>query len=213
MSTSFKIYPKTNRIPALKEIIESTQYEFWKYFEKVDIKDRPIIKIRLLRKENDEDIEFLPEELFSWEDDSYLWVQVEGIKGGTDGYFWYAEEIDYKYWNEDIIPMPRCKPIKDLLNECIAQGHYWHFSRSVGQSALVRILYGILSGVLARMTSGIVFSDDSAWEYERMPMRGEDFLECYMIPEKELSVDAKEWSRLCIQAAKDELRASAFYQV
>jgi len=98
---------------------------------------------------------------------------------------------DKQYWEEDILPMDRCKLIKPKIEACLSQKYCWNFRRSAGQSGAINILYGILSGSIATITEGIVFSDDCAWDYDRMPIQGNEFLKTYYRPDLETNPEIK----------------------
>lgn len=206
MSTTFEVYLSSDTIPSFKKVAKACEHNYWKYLSSNGISERPKISYRLLTKENNKEKPFDEEAPFIWDDDKYLWVQVENIEGGTDCYTEKTNESDREYWNEDIIPLDRSKPIKELLKKCIKQKHHWCFRRSAGQPAAINILYGILAGSLAKMEKGVVFSDDSAWDYTQMPIEGDKFLERYMIPEKELDPELKNWAADNIKQIKSELR-------
>ncbi|MGV6853079.1 MAG: hypothetical protein ACWA5R_13000 [bacterium] len=205
MSTTFDIYPGEAGIPTFKEVFERCTKEYHSYLKDVGIQRKPQIEAQILTNEGNKKVIFNINDPFKWDEDHYLWVQVKGIAGGTDGYFWQNDQSDYDYWNEDIIPMDRCLPIRELLEECISHGYHWNFRRSAGQPGVINILYGILSGTLAAMTKGIVFSDDTAWDYERMPIKGAEFLENYYRPKKELNEDTKNEAISSIKWATEEL--------
>ena len=95
------------------------------------------------------------------------------------------------------------------MQKCISVGHHWNFRRSAGQSGAINILYGILSGSLAILTEGVVFSDDSAWDYNKMPIEGERFLENYFRPAKETDPETRRKAIDSIKWAKEELAAKA----
>jgi hypothetical protein len=206
MSTSFNIYPGETNIPTFREVFEACTKEFHTYLNDVGIGTQPTIEARILTKKGNKEISFHLNDLFKWEDDQYLWVQVKGVDGGTDGYYWLNDQSDLDYWNEDIILMERCEPIRDLLKNCISHGYHWHFNRSVGQPGVINILYGILSGTVATITKGIVFSDDTAWDYQRMPIKGKEFLENYYRPEKEINEETKREAIQSIDWAREELK-------
>jgi len=205
MSTTFNIYPGNSTIPTFKDVLEACTNQFHLYLEKVGIQRQPELEVRVFTSKGNNEVTVNINEPFKWEEDQYIWIQVKGIDAGTDGYFWLNDQTDFEYWQEDIIPMKRCENIKDLLTACISQGYHWQFRRSAGQPGVINILYGILSGTLASLTHGVVFSDDTAWDYQRMPIKGQDFLENYYFPEKETNQDIKNNAINSIKWAKEEL--------
>lgn len=142
---------------------------------------------------------------FRWSDSCYLWVGIDGLAGGTDGYYLQNDELDYQYWREDIIPLDRCAPIRDELETALQIGHHWNFRRSVGQPGVVNILYGLLAGSIGNLTGDFIFSDDGAWDYQRMPIRASDFLTSYFRPNKETDTEIRRWAIRSIDCARKEL--------
>jgi len=205
MSTTFEVYISSETIPTFNRVVEACELNYWKYLLSNGISERPKLSFKLLTRENDKEAPFDKESPFIWDDDKYLWVQVENVVGGTDCYAEKTNEEDREYWVEDIIPLERSKPIKGLLKKCIEQKYHWWFRRSAGQPAAINILYGILAGSLATIEKGVVFSGDSAWDYTKMPIEGDQFLECYMVPEKEIDPELKSWAIENINRAKLEL--------
>ena len=191
MSTTFDIYPSNDRIPTFDEVLKRTTSEYHDFLAEINIQCKPKILAKILNLESNIAKEYKLNDPFYWTDESYLWVQVEGISGGTDGYMWEIEPDDREGWEEDILSMERCKPIRAKIETCIAQKYRWNFRRSAGQPGAINILYGVLSGSLAAITEGIVYSDDSAWDYEKMPIQGKEFLNAYYRPHLESNATIK----------------------
>jgi len=208
MSSTFDIYPIEKIIPSFKSVLDQSTKNYHGYLKDAGINIKPEIGIRLLTKNGDNEVSYDINDPFTWRDDLYLWVSIKDIHGGIDGYFFQNDKIDMEYWRDDIIPLERCKPIRSLLEECLSIGYHWNFRRSASQPGAINILYGIISGTIATMTNGFVFSDDSAWDFERMPINGEDFLDNYLRPNKELKKECKEWAIQCINMAKVELESN-----
>ncbi len=205
MSTTFDIYPSDSKIPSFKDVLHEVTSEYHTFLSDVGLKYKPEIEIRILTKSGDKEIGYSHADSFKWSDDHYLWAQIKGIAGGTDGYFWENDKNDYDYWKDDVIPLERCSHIRGQLERCLSVGFHWNLRRSAGQPGVINIFYGILAGVLAQITDGVVFSDDSAWDYGRMPIRGKDFLKSYYRPDRELSAEIRGAAISSIRYAKEEL--------
>lgn len=207
MSTTFSVFPGNDYIPIYYDILKQTQSELNKFVNRyVEQCTELSIVLKLKCKSDDRDIMFNMSDPFKWSDDHYLWIQVKGLEGGSDGYFWENDEIDEEYWHEEIIPAEGNKQLQKKYNQCISIGYHWHFRRSLGQPGLINVLYGTISGVLARITEGIIFSDDSAWDYERMPIAGIQFLESYLHPDNELSEESKNHAKLILSWVAKEIK-------
>lgn len=184
---------------------EFTTSEFHRFLTSIDIRKKPSLSFCLQNKEDDKELSIELDDPFKWDDDEYLWIKIEKVPGGTDGYFWKNDDLDYEYWRDDIIPMDKCKDIRDHLKKCLLPGYHWSFRRSAGQPGCINILYGIVSGCLATLTNGIVYSDDGAWDYQRMLISGKDFLYTYFDPQKETNTETLTFALNSINWAKKEL--------
>jgi|SRR5262245_39087394 len=96
---------------------------------------------------------------------------------------------------------------KTLINECLANGHHWSFRRSAGQPAIINVAYGMIAGSLAELTEGFIYSDDSAWDYERFPATAQEFFSWYFRPDKAIKAEYAEWAARCIKWIVEELKA------
>lgn len=108
-------------------------------------------------------------------------------------------------WSE--LTEPRFKVREVLIRKCLAVGHYWHFRRSIGQPAIINIAYGLIAGCLAELTDGFVFSDDSAWDWERMPALPSELFSWYFVPGMAINEDFRDWSSRCIESLREEMAA------
>ena len=50
----------------------------------------------------------------------------------------------------------------------------------MGQPSIVSLYYGYLAIGIAILTDGLIYSDDGAWDYSRLPILGEDFKTEYL---------------------------------
>ena len=50
----------------------------------------------------------------------------------------------------------------------------------MGQPAIVSLYYGYLAIAIAVLTDGIIYSDDGAWDYSRLPIEGKFFKNEYL---------------------------------
>ena len=134
----------------------------------------------------------------------YAWFTVADVGGGTDAYFEQVDELTLDVWS-DYFKQPRLARNADDVRRCLSIGHYWTFRRSAGQPATISLLYGLLAGCLAQLVDGFVFSDDTAWAWELMPIRGDEFLGRYFAadgtPEKEIN----DWATDCCSRIPAEL--------
>jgi hypothetical protein len=74
----------------------------------------------------------------------------------------------------------------------------------MGQPGIINIAYGYIAASLAELTDGIIYSDDSAWDYSRFPCKANEFYEFYFRPEKAIGPEYKEWSINCIRSVMEK---------
>lgn len=72
--------------------------------------------------------------------------------------------------------------------------------------AIISFAYGIIAASLAELTDGIIYSEDSAWDYDRFPAVAADFYEWYFDPELTPDPDRAEWARGCFVAIASDQR-------
>lgn len=204
MSTTFDVYPREFALPSFAAILDRATQELWCFLESIDIRQRPRIDVRLQRSEDHSAVPFLLNDPARWNSDAYAWFTVGDVPGGSDAY--YDDDVDEikAQWDGEFDD-PKCKRIEPLIRECVRTGHRWGFRRSAGQPAIINLTYGLLAGSLAAITGGFVYSNDSAWDWERMPASPAEFLTWYFRPELALEEDFREWSKRCLESLPKEL--------
>jgi hypothetical protein len=202
VSTTFEVYPGTAVLPTFDALLERSTAELHAFLGSLGLAARPRVEVRLQRNADDSAVSFDARGPLRWDKGAYAWFTVGGVSGGTDAYFDDDKKKIAERWED--IGDPKCERLGPLLRQCLAAGHYWSFRRSAGQPAAINLAYGLIAGSLASLTGGFVYSDDSAWDWERMPALPQDFLSFYFRPELALEDAFREWSGRCI----DQLRAS-----
>lgn len=205
MSTTFEVFPSTESIPTFQQLLDRSTTELHRFLSSVNIDARPSIHVRVQSKDGDQPIPLDLQSRLTWPDDTYAWFHIVDVPGGTDAYFWPVDELTLDCWRE--LTEPRFEAHAELIRKCLNVGHYWNFRRSAGQPAIINIAYGLIAACLAELTFGFVFSEDSAWDWERMPALPDEFLSWYFVPELALSNDFREWSTRCIELLREELAA------
>ncbi len=207
MSTTFQVYPKTTYIPSFQELTEAATLRLRDFLHEFNIPGSPMIGVELHKKQPDS---VQPLQLTSptiWPDDSYAWFQVAPVLGGTDAYFWHLDEEDREIWQEEMDSNERLRSRWGLVESCLANGYYWNFRRSIGQPAIINVAYGLIAATLAELTEGFVWSDDSAWDYERFPATAGEFFAWYFRPSLALDPGHRDWAERCMAALAEELQA------
>ncbi len=204
MSTTFEIYPQTHAIPTFGQVLDLTASEIHRRLAQLQI--HRDIRLTSTIRSVDENSIVIPSrgEKFLWPHNIYLWFGIEGVDGGTDGYFQTTDDLTRDVWS-DYFTLPQFARRKTLALECLSIGHYWSFRRSMGQLAITNLLYGILSGCIAILTDGLIMSDDSAWEWEKMPYTGDELLSDYFVPDRTDDPEYRDWAERCLAGISENL--------
>jgi hypothetical protein len=208
MSTTFDVYPRTKQLPSFAAIIDASTRELHRFLESINIRARPLVHLRIQRCEDDSHVPFSLDDPARWEKDTYAWFMVGETPGGTDAYFNDDQAGIQERW-DDGFDDPRRKRLEPLIRECIATGRRWWFRRSAGQPAIINVAYGLLAASLAAITDGFVTSDDSAWDWQRLPALPDEFFSWYFRPEKAIGENFREWSQRCLNSLPGELEGPA----
>jgi hypothetical protein len=134
----------------------------------------------------------------------YAWFFFDGRSGGTDVNCWPVNELYIELWAEEKAEHQRSTLLASYIDECLSIGFFWLINRWMGQPPLINLAYGYLAAALAELTDGLIFLDDSAWDYERFPCRAEEFYDFYFEPEKALKAENREWSERCLDRMREE---------
>jgi hypothetical protein len=199
MSTTFEVFPGSSRLPSFGEVTEKTRDRLRNFLFDFGISARPDITVNLMRKMNDEKQPVFPDDPLKWDIDYYAWFCIPSIAGGTDAYFNKIEPIDLEVEEGEEADK------RIILLRSLQPDYYWVFRRSMGQPAIINLLYGLLAATTAELTEGFVFSDDSAWDYQLLPAKPDDFFRWYFRPSLAISPEFKEWAERCIRYIPKEL--------
>ena len=203
MSTTFEIYPRVARIPTFNELLIEANCALSSRLANIGAAAQLTVEMR--KSNGDALVQLDLDSPMTWDvDELYAWFVIPTVAGGTDGYFDRIDDLTRDVWS-DYLKMDRLSPIADTVSKCLATGHYWTFRRSAGQPGIINLSYGLLAGCLAKLTDGFVFSDDSAWVFDLLPMFGDDFLARYLVPGGTENPDAEDWTSRCLQWIPEEL--------
>ena len=199
MSTTFEVHPSTTRVPTVGEVLEAGEREIASVLARRGLHTTVRLQARLgpaprWRRE----LKVLGGDRPFWcREDQYLWLTIDGVDGGTDVHVHDNEFVE-------LDEAPRAADFEDV-GRYTATGSHWSFRRSVGQPGVVNLAYGLLAGCLARLVDGLVHSDDGAWEWERMPMRPDELLAGYFVPERTGDPQKAEWARRCLCGVAEDV--------
>ncbi len=207
MSTTFEVYPTIDVIPSFRDVIALATERLEQFYNSYELLFTTNLSFDLCNKqhksrETAEDFQLINDK------ESYIWFYIEGLNGGTAAYFKMVNDIDIDCWNEEIRLREPSRRWAKELQKSLKMGHYWMFRRSMGQPAEINLSYGYLASAIAELTNGLIFSDDSAWDYERFPCTPSEFYNFYFKPEQAISDDNKQWASKCIKKirSKQEFR-------
>lgn len=203
MSTTFDVFPHKAKLPRFGELIDLTMPRIRQYLGRHGISACPSLCFDV-RDNNHTSQGYTQTSPLRWNEEHYAWFYFEGLSGGTDAYWVPINDLMLECWMHEKSERERSKQMAAYIDECLSIGHRWYFRRSAGQPALINLAYGYLAASLAELTDGFMFSDDSAWDYERFPCRPSDFLEFYFEPEKAVEFKYREWSERCLRWMREE---------
>ena len=206
MSTTFQVYPQTSYIPSFKEVVAVSQQKLNLFLEDYSIKAHPPIAVQLRSQEPDTILSLPWEQPAIWSQECYAWFHFPLVGGGTDAYFSYLDPEDREYWNERCQTDEWVAKRQELVLSCLTQGYFWRFRRSMGQSGLINLTYGLVAASFAELTDGFIYSEDGAWDYERFPATAQEFCSWYFRPAQAIRVDYKNWAERCLGAIVEKLR-------
>ena len=194
MSTTFDVFAKNNYIPFFNELFSISTENLNNFLKRHGIMSKIFIRYKLMNKVTDNVIPISSDDAFFWDDEHYLWIYTDEVEDGTDAYVHEVDDLDLEELKETEFIQNQEKPVENFIK----QNYYWSFRRSAGQPGIINIMYGIIAGTLAKLTDGIVFSGDCAWEIEAA--FGDDFLLFYMEPDKTQDEESRKWAIECINS-------------
>ena len=185
MATTFDVIPSTNTDVTFGEVLELAQANINRSLAKLSTPQSIDLRAEIITGEHR--IDANPTAPFAWpHNKTYAWFSINGIAGGTDA---YCDTISSSYgvkgrqwwFLDELREAPAFQAQHEaILSKAIALDRKWSFRRSMGQPPIINLSYGIIAGALAELTCGLVFSGDGAWDYQRLPISGTEFLAKYL---------------------------------
>ncbi|MEF2277841.1 hypothetical protein V3W47_05975 [Deinococcus sp. YIM 134068] len=212
MATTFDVYPGDDYIPSFLELKTLTELKLQRYLRQHGIKAKLEISVRLNLIDNSSTQRVNLNSPAWWEENQYAWFTLEGIAGGTGAYLLSLDE-EFRQslssdWTSDHPGLQPTPELAQVYTTARSLGRSWYFRRSAGQPAEINIAYGFLASALAELTNGVVYSDDSAWDFARFPALPHDFDTWYMNPEAALRSDYAKWASDCLTSLAEKYRSS-----
>lgn len=176
MSMSFEILPTTQNIPDYEEIIKCSVDLFRDFLKRENISQ--VIDITTTEVTVNNEICTNPISLVTKEN----YHTIFNINGKGEVYLFFHEQtdLDKDFWAEEIELNKCAQSIKEKIDANSEIGYYWSIKRTIGQPAIVNLYYGYLAIAIAILTDGIIYSDDGAWDYSRLPISGMEFKTEYL---------------------------------
>lgn len=192
MSTCFNIFPTTAHIPKCKIIIETAVSMFNDFLRSNEID----LDVEYNIREMKQDGSIIESDLIVHEEGNYTSVEINGI-GTVLLFYGNLTNVDFEMWEEEIAINKKAELMwkKILLNKTI--GHYWQVKRTMGQPALIGLIYGFIAISIAKHTNGYIYSDDGAWSYDLFPSTYMELLSQYSdvdsITDNEVRSTVRKW--------------------
>ena len=176
MSMSFEIFPTTKRKPNCDEIIKYSVELCVEFLKKEKISQGIDITTKEVTADNV--IHTNPISLV-WKENSHT---VFNLNKKGEVYVFYHEltDMDKNFWKEEIQENENAQSIKEKIDANSEIGYFWSVKRNMGQPSIVSLYYGYLAIAIALLTDGIIYSDDGAWDYSRLPIEGNVFKTEYL---------------------------------
>ncbi len=179
MSTTFEVYPGSEDIPSFSELLYHTEKEVNNYLRSMGVNRDLKVNVEIQSIKDHSKIPFQLTDRMIWDDSAYAWFYIKDIPGGTDTYFYRHDDMDTEFLTDEIITNPNFQKHQNIIINNIKLGYNWSFRRSVGQPSIIALCYGFLAATLAKLTKGIVYTDDGAWDYEKFPADPDEFMHWY----------------------------------
>ena len=176
MSMSFEIFPTTKRKPNCDEIIKYSVELCVEFLKKEKISQGIDITTKEVTADNV--IHTNPISLV-WKENSHT---VFNLNKKGEVYVFYHEltDMDKNFWKEEIQENENAQSIKEKIDANSEIGYFWSVKRHMGQPSIVSLYSGYLAIAIALLTDGIIYSDDGAWDYSRLPIEGNVFKTEYL---------------------------------
>lgn len=202
MSTTFEVYPGNEYIPLFSELLYDAEKEVNGYLRGIDVHKNIKLNAELQTIAGHIKTPVQSTSRLKWEDSFYAWFYIKGIPGGTDAYFYRHDELYIDFLSEELSHNPNFKKYGQIVNNTIKLGYHWTFRRSAGQPAMIALCYGFLAAALAKLTGGVLHTDDGAWDYEKFPADPDEFIKWYFRPEYAARQEDADFAGRCIASIK-----------
>lgn len=179
MSTTFEVYLGSKDIPSFSELLCNTEKEVNNYLRSIGVDKNIKLSVEFQSIKDHIKKPFQLTDKMIWDDSMYAWFYICDIAGGTDAYFYQHSSLDVEFLMEELAANLNFKTYQNIFENNMKLGYKWSFRRSAGQPAIITLCYGFLAATLAKLTNGVVYSDDGAWDHKKFPADPDDFMQWY----------------------------------
>lgn len=209
MSTTFDVIPVSRTNVNFGELLELSQRHVNAFLDDFEIEKQVELRAELIGETARRNAAF--DEIFEWPRKTYAWISVRDVPGGTDV---YCDTIKCEsdpdqpcLFLDEMKAAPNYSTaLEERLKAAFNHDRYWSFRRSAGQPAIIAVAYGLIAASLAELTDGLIYSSDSAWDYQVFPATGPEFRDIYFRPKSTSEPGRADWVKRCI----DGLRGGEF---
>lgn len=202
MSTSFYVLPSKAKFPTYDEIITSANADLKDFLMNIGVSRSLLVNCSIKEIQTNETNKFEASNESIQTENNYVWFYFYDIPGGIDCYFHKILPINIEAWEYEINNNINAQRLKSKISENLNLGFQWIFRRSAGQSAIVSLLFGLLAATLAKLTDGIIYSEDGALDYAKFPTTSYEFLSWYFKPEYATTEEDLLLANRCIKQLK-----------
>ncbi|PPH37219.1 hypothetical protein C5C53_07850 [Rathayibacter sp. AY1E3] len=196
MSTSIDVYPSTNTVPTLGEFAAAVhailiehqddptvvrafgKFDAFSAVPKVERLTEVTGRLRPLRTSD-------PDVSLAMVGNDYGWLSVDAIESGFDFYSCSAEDYFEDLPHSAVVNehAERAKQLGTLdsfpFDDAASVGWCWYMRLQATQPLRTRLLAGLAAAALARITNGLIHSEDGGVDYDRAPTDPETSLSWY----------------------------------
>ncbi len=181
MSLNFTVFPNNKYVPTYKELLEYSNEKINNYLISQGIKRKIFIEYNLKKTKKDLEVKFDINDEYKWEEGSHIEIYIKGISGMATSYYYNTiDDLEKEAWAENINSELKYKKMEKEIRKSMEIGYSWIFKRSAGQPGIIVLTYGFFAASLAKLTNGIIYSDDGGWNYDLLPAKPDDFFKFYL---------------------------------
>lgn len=207
MTTSIAVYPQTTDVPSFDELLHVSTLELHGYLQRIGLSAQPEIGVKLVGRQGMRIakkymLPFTLDAPVMWTVETNAWFTVAGSSGGTDALYWQGDNSEV--WERTLLMEPQIRERESFVRSCLATGMGWSFTCSMLEPAIIQVAYGLIAASLAKLTHGMLYSENGAWDWKRFPATADEFLSWYMIPEHALKNGYRVKAEQFIAALREE---------